>query len=208
MKLGHKRPFLPSVFITVPWISHSGGSQQLHLEDAQGAYRKVYLAKKWSLQLRTIWANNLGRDPPAEVGPLEDTLQLTSWLQPHKPWARTAQLSQYQIPHLWKLGKQMFLDLITAAAAKSLQSCPTLCDPTDGNPSGSTIPRILQARTLERVAISFSQCRKVKSESEVAQSCLTLSLFFFFVFYCMQRRQGDKVADNDHITARQLERHF
>ena len=43
-----------------------------------------------------------------------------------------------------------------AAAAKSLQSCPTLCDPIDGRPSGSTIPGILQARTLERVAISFS----------------------------------------------------
>ena len=43
-----------------------------------------------------------------------------------------------------------------AAAAKSLQSCLTLCDPIDGSPSGSTIPGILQARTLERVAISFS----------------------------------------------------
>ena len=43
-----------------------------------------------------------------------------------------------------------------AAAAKSLQSCPTLCDPIDGSPSGSPIPEILQARTLEWVAISFS----------------------------------------------------
>ena len=43
-----------------------------------------------------------------------------------------------------------------AAAAKSLQSCPTLCDPTDGSPPGSPIPGILQARTLEWVAISFS----------------------------------------------------
>ena len=43
-----------------------------------------------------------------------------------------------------------------AAAAKSLQSCPTLCDPIDGSPSGSPVPGILQARTLERVAISFS----------------------------------------------------
>ena len=41
-------------------------------------------------------------------------------------------------------------------AAKSLQSCPTLCDPIDGSPPGSPIPGILQARTLERVAISFS----------------------------------------------------
>ena len=44
-----------------------------------------------------------------------------------------------------------------AAAAKSLQSCPTLCDPIDGSPPGSPIPGILQARTLEWVAISFSK---------------------------------------------------
>ena len=63
-----------------------------------------------------------------------------------------------------------------AAAAKSLQSCPTLCDRRDGSPPGSPVPGILQARTLEWVAISFSnQCMKVKSESEVAQSCPTLS---------------------------------
>ena len=43
-----------------------------------------------------------------------------------------------------------------AAAAKSLQSCPTLCDPIDGSPLGSPLPGILQARTLEWVAISFS----------------------------------------------------
>ena len=43
-----------------------------------------------------------------------------------------------------------------AAAAKSLQSCQTLCDPIDGSPPGSSIPGILQARTLEWVAISFS----------------------------------------------------
>ena len=43
-----------------------------------------------------------------------------------------------------------------AAAAKSLQSCPTLCDPIDGSPQGSPTPGILQARTLEWVTISFS----------------------------------------------------
>ena len=43
-----------------------------------------------------------------------------------------------------------------AAAAKSLQSCPTLCDPIDGSPPGSPVPGILKARTLEWVAISFS----------------------------------------------------
>ena len=47
-----------------------------------------------------------------------------------------------------------------AAAAKSLQSCPTLCDAIDGSPPGSAIPGILQARTLEWVAISFSNAGK------------------------------------------------
>ena len=50
----------------------------------------------------------------------------------------------------------------TAAAAKSLQSCPTRCDPIDGSPSGSAVPGILQARTLEWAAISFSTARKWK----------------------------------------------
>ena len=49
-----------------------------------------------------------------------------------------------------------------AAAAKSLQSCPTLCDPIDGSPPGSSIPGILQARILEWVAISFSSAWKWK----------------------------------------------
>ena len=54
--------------------------------------------------------------------------------------------------------------LAAAAAAKSLQSCPTLCDSIDGSPPGSHIPEILQARTLEWVAISFFNAgqRKVK----------------------------------------------
>ena len=59
----------------------------------------------------------------------------------------------------------------TAAAAKSLQSCPTRCDPIDGSPPGSPVPGILQARTQEWVAISFSNAWKwkvkVKSLSRV-----------------------------------------
>ena len=62
------------------------------------------------------------------------------------------------------LGRQIFATetpgksrlLLAAAAAKSLQSCPTLCDPIDGSPPGSPVPGILQARTLEWIAISFS----------------------------------------------------
>ena len=51
-------------------------------------------------------------------------------------------------------------DALAATAAKSLQSCPTLCDPIDGSPPGSLVPGILQARTLEWVAISFSNAGK------------------------------------------------
>ena len=56
------------------------------------------------------------------------------------------------LPHFFP----MHIYHAAAAAAKSLQSCPTLCDPIDGSPPDSAIPGILQARTLEWVAISFS----------------------------------------------------
>ena len=75
---------------------------------------------------------------------------------------------------------EQWVSLVLPAAAKSLQSCPTLCDPRDGSPPGSPIPGILQARTLEWVAISFSNAWKwkvkVRSLScSVTESCLTLS---------------------------------
>ena len=77
------------------------------------------------------------------------------------------QVSQTNSPSKWRpdtssscTGKHSWCNLrrdtYAAAAAKSLQSCPTLCDPIDGSPPGSPVPRILQARTLEWVAISFS----------------------------------------------------
>ena len=56
------------------------------------------------------------------------------------------------------LGRKVMTNL--AATAKLLQSCPTLCDPIDGSPRGSPVPGILQARTLEWVAISFSSAGK------------------------------------------------
>ena len=69
---------------------------------------------------------------------------------------------------------------VAAAAAKSLQSCPTLCDPKDGSPPGSPVPGILQARTLEWVAISFSNAwkwkNKVKSLSHVLATPWTAAL--------------------------------
>ena len=69
----------------------------------------------------------------------------------------------------------LFFFFRTAAAAKSLQSCQTLCDPIDGNPPGSPIPGILQARTLEWVAISFSNAWKWKVKVK------SLSRFWLFV---------------------------
>ena len=65
----------------------------------------------------------------------------------------------------------MCLHIFAAAAAKLLQSCPTLCDPIDSSPRGSPVPGILQARILGWVAISFSNaCMHAKS----LQSCPTL----------------------------------
>ena len=62
-----------------------------------------------------------------------------------------------------KVAMNIFVQVLVAAvAAKSLQSCPTLCDPRDGSPPGSPVPGILQARALEWVAISFSNAWKWK----------------------------------------------
>ena len=74
-------------------------------------------------------------------------------------------------PH--SVTKQYSIINSAAAAAKSLQSCPTLCDPIDGSPPGSSVSGILQARTLEWVAISFSNAWewkvKVKSLSRAGR---------------------------------------
>ena len=65
--------------------------------------------------------------------------------------------STMNVKSMHRLQEEISISILTAAAtAKSLQSYPTLCDPIDGSPSGSPVPGILQARTLEWVAISFS----------------------------------------------------
>ena len=76
-------------------------------------------------------------------------------------------IGQHQPKWLGALYKQelctkAFIEHAAAAAAKSLQLCPTLCDPIHGSPPGSAVPGILQARTLEWVAISFSSVWKWK----------------------------------------------
>ena len=68
-----------------------------------------------------------------------------------------------------------YTDAAAAAVAKSLQLCPTLCNPIDGSLPGPAVPGILQARILEWVAISSSNAWKWKVKSEVTQSCPTLS---------------------------------
>ena len=76
--------------------------------------------------------------------------------------------------HLGPITSEQIANFITSlytraanAAAKSLQSCPTLCDPIDGSPPGCPVPGILQARTLEWVAISFSNNNPLAFLSDV-----------------------------------------
>ena len=70
--------------------------------------------------------------------------------------------NKYWLFATWEAMSQEKSLTVTQHAAKSLQSCPTLCDPIDGSPPGSPVPGILQARTLEWVAISFSNAWKGK----------------------------------------------
>ena len=84
----------------------------------------------------------------------------------YSPWGRKESDTTEQLTHTKGLGRKISKPIsvpsihkwshAAAAAAKSLQSCPTLCDPRDGSPPGSTVPGIFQARTLEWGAIAFS----------------------------------------------------
>ena len=94
---------------------------------------------KWE----TMWAEN---EHKAEAGPHRWHTQVDSSFPHGRGW-----MVDNSPPHSG-----------AAAAAKSLQLCPTLCDPIDGSPPGSPVPGILQARTLEWVAISFSNAGKWK----------------------------------------------
>ena len=98
-----------------------------------------------------------------------DAMTLVSWMLSLKP---ILSLSSFTFI------KRLFSSSLSAikvvyAAAKWLQSCPTLCDPRDGSPPGSPIPGILQARTLEWVAISFSNAWKWKVKVK-SLSCVRL----------------------------------
>ena len=112
----------------------------------------------------------LGRSPegghgnPIQYSFLENTHGQRS-LAGYRPWGHkesdmTEQLSIAQHNTYGTMKEHYitkgFFEFKAAAAAKSLQLCPTLCDPIDGSPPGSAVPGILQARTLKWVAISFS----------------------------------------------------
>ena len=97
------------------------------------------------------------------------------WNRNNDPgWLSAPKSQVYEWGHLgsfrtsWALPADI---MYPAAAAESLQPCPTLCDPTDGSPPGSPVPGVLQARTLEWAAIAFSNAWKWKwSRSVVSDS--------------------------------------
>ena len=126
----------------------------------------------WMVPLRFL----IGHGSPIQYSCLENPMDRGAW------WATVHRVTRSQT-RLKRMSTQVFnkslfvtivlfcqrirqgmlLDLdAAAAAAKSLQSCPTLCDPTDGSASGFPVPGILEARTLEWVAISFSNAWKWK----------------------------------------------
>ena len=89
----------------------------------------------------------------------------------HGIFLRLTTSVRYRWLEMLSIDSKTIIEVTTAAAAKLLQSCPALCDPIDGSPPGFPVPGILQARTLEWVAISFSNAGKwkvkVKSLSHV-----------------------------------------
>ena len=113
---------------------------------------KIYLTHSSSLAWKISWMEEPGRLPSMGL-----------WRVGHD-WATNAHHHSKEMEN-----NSMLCD--AATAAKSLQSCPTLCNPIDGLPPGSSVPGILQARILEWVAISFSNAWKwkvkVKSFSRV-----------------------------------------
>ena len=116
----------------------------------------------WKVKHRvTMW--------PSSSGPRLVHKRIENTIHPHRNLCMFIIAQRWKQPRCLSTGewkKMWYID-----TAKSLQSCPTLCDPIDGSPPGSPVPGILQARTLEWVAVSFSNAWKwkvkVKSLSRV-----------------------------------------
>ena len=101
-------------------------------------------------------------------------------IKPRPPTLEAWSLSHWTTREVLRINN--FDDMSAAAAAKSCQSCPTLCDPVDGSPPGSPVRGILQARTLEWVAISFSSAWKWKVNVK-SLSCVWLLATSWTVAY-------------------------
>ena len=125
--------------------------------------------------IQETWIRSLGQEHPLEKGLATHSSVLARRIprtqEPNIPMHQMtlkqqpqheANNLQHHHHHYAQLTKLKYFSTEFAAAAKSLQSCPTLWDPTDGSPPGYPVPGILEARTLEWVAISFSNAWKWK----------------------------------------------
>ena len=121
-------------------------------------------------ETQETWIHSLGREDPLEPEEMATHCSILAWKIPwaEKPgglWSTRSQESHTT--------ERQSTHPAAAAAAKSLQPCQTLCDPIDGSPPGSPVPGILQARTLDWVAISFSNAWKWKVKVK-SLSCVWL----------------------------------
>ena len=102
-------------------------------------------------------------------------MQIKTTIRYHLLLVRTAAIKKLTKINSGEGVEKRECSCIAAAAAKSLPSCLTLCDPIYGSPPGSPVPGFLQANNTGVGFHFLLQCRKVKSESEIVQSCPTLS---------------------------------
>ena len=122
--------------------------------------------------LSRVWLNSMDCSIPGPLSMWVSQVRILYWVSISFSRRSSQPRAQTPVSCISCTGRQILYHCTTnSTAAKSLQSCPTLCDPLDGSPPGSPIPGILQARTPEWVAISFSNAWKwkvkVKSLSHV-----------------------------------------
>ena len=123
-----------------------------------GWYRQIYILKQQFLQHLEEELNERGNASAENRRKIVERDYTRNEDDMSTEFVWLASQICFLVNYFWNMGvfQSNVLLAAAAAAAKSLQSCPTLCDPIDGSPPGSPVPGILQARTLEWVAISFS----------------------------------------------------
>ena len=151
--------------LLLPLLAHFLHSKLFSLFDMPVFFLSVFLLHTW----RKWLSEELSHYDSAFVGgggveldmkpsfSDSDSLLLSTW----EYFLRTRIFSYLATVQFSNSGNNIDVLLLYIAKSKSLQSCPTLCDPIDGSPPGSPVPGILQARTLEWVAISFSKKPRV-----------------------------------------------